>query len=138
LTVMAPGRAIHLEDLPEHLQPSAVAKKGLGTPGWQQQLAAWADDQLDKGGSGLADKVIPKVERILIDAALKQAQGQRGEAAKLLGWGRNTLTRKLKGCSSPRPSAIHSGAGTRSTTCARTCSLASRSASSPCRWRWHW
>jgi two-component system, NtrC family, nitrogen regulation response regulator GlnG len=28
--------------------------------------------------------------------ALKQTHGHRQEAAKLLGWGRNTLTRKLK------------------------------------------
>jgi len=28
--------------------------------------------------------------------ALKATQGHRQEAARLLGWGRNTLTRKLK------------------------------------------
>jgi two-component system, NtrC family, nitrogen regulation response regulator GlnG len=27
---------------------------------------------------------------------MKRTQGHRQEAAKLLGWGRNTLTRKLK------------------------------------------
>jgi two-component system nitrogen regulation response regulator GlnG len=32
----------------------------------------------------------------LILAALKKAHGKRLEAAKLLGWGRNTLTRKIK------------------------------------------
>jgi two-component system nitrogen regulation response regulator GlnG len=38
----------------------------------------------------------PEFERVLIRAALKRTQGHRQEAAKLLGWGRNTLTRKLK------------------------------------------
>jgi two-component system nitrogen regulation response regulator GlnG len=36
------------------------------------------------------------MERVLIRAALKRTQGHRQDAAKLLGWGRNTLTRKLK------------------------------------------
>jgi len=35
-------------------------------------------------------------ERILIETSLKHTGGRKGEAAELLGWGRNTLTRKLK------------------------------------------
>ncbi|WP_306766785.1 helix-turn-helix domain-containing protein, partial [Halomonas sp. LBP4] len=35
-------------------------------------------------------------EKILIETALKHTGGRKGEAAELLGWGRNTLTRKLK------------------------------------------
>jgi two-component system nitrogen regulation response regulator GlnG len=35
------------------------------------------------------------VEKILLDAVLARTGGKRQEAAKLLGWGRNTLTRKL-------------------------------------------
>jgi two-component system nitrogen regulation response regulator GlnG len=97
LTVMAPGSAVHFEDLPDGLKPDDAARRSLRAPGWQQQLAAWAEDQLDKGADELAPRTIAAVERILIDAALKQAEGQRGEAAKRLGWGRNTLTRKLKG-----------------------------------------
>jgi two-component system, NtrC family, nitrogen regulation response regulator GlnG len=96
LTAMAPGNPIQYDDLPEDLRPDRQARSGMAAPGWQQQLAVWADDQLDKGGTGLAERVIPAVERVLIETALKHSQGQRGEAAKLLGWGRNTLTRKLK------------------------------------------
>jgi two-component system nitrogen regulation response regulator GlnG len=44
----------------------------------------------------LLDEAQPQLERVLIRAALKRTQGHRQEAAKLLGWGRNTLTRKLK------------------------------------------
>jgi two-component system nitrogen regulation response regulator GlnG len=36
------------------------------------------------------------VERILIRVALRKADGLKQDAAKLLGWGRNTLTRKMK------------------------------------------
>jgi two-component system nitrogen regulation response regulator GlnG len=32
----------------------------------------------------------------MIEAALEQTEGKRAEAAELLGWGRNTLTRKIK------------------------------------------
>ena len=48
------------------------------------------------GKKPLLDEALPEFERVLIRAALKRTQGHRQEAAKLLGWGRNTLTRKLK------------------------------------------
>jgi two-component system nitrogen regulation response regulator GlnG len=44
----------------------------------------------------LLDDAMPEFERTLIREALKAAQGGRQDAAKLLGWGRNTLTRTLK------------------------------------------
>ena len=44
----------------------------------------------------LLDEALPAFERVLIDAAMQQTGGRRQEAARLLGWGRNTLTRKLK------------------------------------------
>jgi len=33
---------------------------------------------------------------VLIETALKHTGGRRRDAAELLGWGRNTLTRKIK------------------------------------------
>ena len=95
LTVMVPGRVAGLVDLPDGMRPED-ARGIAGAPGWQQQLAAWAEDQLDKGAVDLATRVVPEAERILMDAALAATAGNRGEAAKRLGWGRNTLTRKLK------------------------------------------
>ena len=44
----------------------------------------------------LLDEAMPEFERTVIREALKATRGGRQEAAKLLGWGRNTLTRKLK------------------------------------------
>ena len=49
-----------------------------------------------RGTQPLLDEALPEFERMLIRAALRKAQGHSQEAAKLLGWGRNTLTRKLK------------------------------------------
>jgi two-component system nitrogen regulation response regulator GlnG len=41
------------------------------------------------------DVAVPRFERIVIRAALKRTGGRKRDAAELLGWGRNTLTRKL-------------------------------------------
>ncbi len=48
------------------------------------------------GTQRLLDQAVPEVERILIRVALRKADGLKQDAAKLLGWGRNTLTRKMK------------------------------------------
>ncbi len=63
---------------------------------WTRQLTQWAEKRLAAGETPLLDDALPEFERTLIRAALRQAQGGRQEAARLLGWGRNTLTRKLK------------------------------------------
>jgi len=70
-------------------------------------LRHWVERRLGEGHSGLLDEVVPKVERILIQAALARTGGRRQEAAHLLGWGRNTLTRKIKelGMEAPRGAA---------------------------------
>jgi two-component system nitrogen regulation response regulator GlnG len=52
--------------------------------------------QLASGKTPLLDEAQPAFERILIEAALQHTGGRRQDAARLLGWGRNTLTRKLK------------------------------------------
>ncbi len=94
LTVTAPGREIKAEDIPTDLG---------GAPGparlqdeWTRQLTSWADKRLAAGETPLLDDAMPEFERTLIRAALRKAEGGRQEAARLLGWGRNTLTRKLK------------------------------------------
>jgi two-component system nitrogen regulation response regulator GlnG len=60
-------------------------------------LARWAEAEARRNGSPpLLDTASPEFERTLIRVALKHTGGHRQDAAKLLGWGRNTLTRKLK------------------------------------------
>jgi two-component system nitrogen regulation response regulator GlnG len=56
----------------------------------------WARQHLKQGQGALLDKAMPAFEQILIQAALEHTGGRRQEAARLLGWGRNTLTRKIK------------------------------------------
>jgi len=93
-TVLAPGNEIRAEDLPPEIT-GAIAN---ATPeqDWTSSLAQWADRQSLSPPRPLLDDALPAFERTLIRVALKHTQGHRQDAAKLLGWGRNTLTRKLK------------------------------------------
>jgi two-component system nitrogen regulation response regulator GlnG len=95
LTVLAAGREITRTDIPADLGGSASGA-GSSSPDWSQALASWAQARLAAGGTPLLDDAMPEFERTLIREALKAAGGGRQDAAKLLGWGRNTLTRKLK------------------------------------------
>ncbi|HCK82374.1 MAG TPA: nitrogen regulation protein NR(I), partial [Candidatus Competibacteraceae bacterium] len=95
LTVMASGREIHLEDLPADLRERTPDTGGNG-PEWEAALRQWASQNLARGGQNLLESALPNFERVLIRAALEQTGGHRQDAARLLGWGRNTLTRKIK------------------------------------------
>ncbi|OLU34213.1 nitrogen regulation protein NR(I) [Pseudomonas sp. PA15(2017)] len=94
ITVMASGREVHVDDLPPELlvQPQDNAP----VSNWEQALRQWADQALGRGQSSLLDSAVPAFERIMIETALKHTAGRRRDAALLLGWGRNTLTRKIK------------------------------------------
>ena len=93
LSVLAPGSEVRIEDLPAEI---AAVPSGDASSDWARALASWADRQAIAGKRPLLDDAQPEFERVLIRAALKRTQGHRQDAAKLLGWGRNTLTRKLK------------------------------------------
>jgi two-component system, NtrC family, nitrogen regulation response regulator GlnG len=94
LTVTAPGREIKAEDIPIDLGGSP--SPAMLQDEWTRQLTSWAEKRLNAGETPLLDDAMPEFERTLIRAALRKAEGGRQEAARLLGWGRNTLTRKLK------------------------------------------
>ncbi len=94
LTVMASGKEVHMEDLPPELRNGAD-NRGEQVD-WESALARWAQQQLDQGEQGVLAHATPRFERILIQTALARTGGRRHDAARLLGWGRNTLTRKIK------------------------------------------
>lgn len=96
LTVMASGREILVSDLPPELRQSQEAEAGKPAQGWEQALADWARKELARGGTPLLDTALPAFERIMIGCALNHTGGRRRDASELLGWGRNTLTRKIK------------------------------------------
>ncbi len=94
ITVMASGREVHISDLPPELLN--LPQDSAPVTNWEQALRQWADQALARGQSSLLDSAVPAFERIMIETALKHTAGRRRDAAVLLGWGRNTLTRKIK------------------------------------------
>jgi two-component system nitrogen regulation response regulator GlnG len=94
LTVTAPGGVITAADIPDDLggneSPRNAAKE------WTRTLAAWAEKQIHNSDAPLLDAALPEFEKTLIGIAMSQTNGHRQEAAKILGWGRNTLARKMK------------------------------------------
>ncbi len=94
LTVTAPGPVVRADDIPEEF---GGGQANSGDMDWSRSLASWAERQLASGDQpALLKNALPEFERVLIRTALARANGRRQEAARLLGWGRNTLTRKMR------------------------------------------
>ena len=93
LTVMAPGQNVDVNDLPPEVRETKAA---LGEGNWRELLDREVGYQLALGKHGILDELIRDFERVLITRALQYTGGRRIEAATLLGWGRNTLTRKIQ------------------------------------------
>lgn len=98
ITVMAAGREIHMEDLPPEMLNQEVGHNlsTVGSNDWQSNLRHWVDQEISMGKMKILDTAMPIFERLMIESALKHTQGRKRDAAVLLGWGRNTLTRKMK------------------------------------------
>ena len=91
LTVMSPTREIRLEDLSDDL----ISEETNGTE-WTDLLNLWVENSLAKGENNLLEQTLPDFEKTMIKATLRKTKGKKKEAANILGWGRNTLTRKIK------------------------------------------
>lgn len=94
ITVMAPANLVSSDDLPSEVTQITEQEEGL-EGNWEQALALQLRQRANQGKSGLAEDLVKRFERILLTQALSYTQGHRQNAAKLLGWGRNTLTRKI-------------------------------------------
>jgi len=98
ITVMATGREVLLDDLPLELR-SNTEQPEQSDQLWDRQLRKWAQAKLKSrtfSGDGLLAEAQPLFERIMIEAALDETAGRKRDASLLLGWGRNTLTRKMQ------------------------------------------
>jgi len=91
LTVLSSGQEIQISDLPDDLM---LQKKGPEM-NWNDLLEIWAAEKLSKGDDHLLNSTIPIFEKTMIKVAMKATKGKKSEAANLLGWGRNTLARKM-------------------------------------------
>lgn len=99
LTVMASGKQILLSDLPPELTSAprvVISTAATGQQSWQDALAVWVSQKLNAGEENILAEAGPEFEKIVLQQALHYTHGHKQDAAKRLGWGRNTLTRKLK------------------------------------------
>jgi two-component system nitrogen regulation response regulator GlnG len=95
LTVTAPGTVITSEDIPKDLGGNVPSQRAAQE--WTRSLASWAEREAStKDAEPLLDTALPELEKTLIQVAMSQTNGHKQEAARLLGWGRNTLARKMK------------------------------------------
>ncbi len=92
LTVLSSAQEIVIADLPNDL---IIQKKGPDLT-WNDMLETWASKELLNGEDHILNSTVPIFEKTLIKVALKASKGKKSEAAKLLGWGRNTLARKMQ------------------------------------------
>ena len=83
-----------MEDLPPDLLETG--KDSEESHDWESALKKWVNQQLSSGEQTILHNAVPRFEQIMIETALQHTGGRRQDAAKLLGWGRNTLTRKIK------------------------------------------
>ena len=96
ITVMASGREVHLSDLPPELGKGTAKPSDTGQSDWRTLLYNWARNELVQGKHHILQEATPAFEKVMIEVALQHSQGRKRDAAELLGWGRNTLTRKIK------------------------------------------
>ena len=93
MTVMAAGRDVAMDDLPPELFD---VQKTVSSGDWRTLLGQEIQQRLEAGESRILDELVPEFERLALETALQKTAGRKKDAAELLGWGRNTLTRKLK------------------------------------------
>ena len=96
ITVMASGREVHLSDLPPELGKADIKTPAGEQTDWRELLFRWARNELVQGKHHILQEATPAFEKVMIEVALQHSQGRKRDAAELLGWGRNTLTRKIK------------------------------------------
>jgi len=96
ITVMASGREVHLRDLPPELGQATALPETSDQSDWPDLLFRWARNELVQGKQQILQDAVPTFETVMIRVALQHSGGRKRDAAELLGWGRNTLTRKMK------------------------------------------
>jgi two-component system nitrogen regulation response regulator GlnG len=96
ITVMASGREVHVSDLPPELGTATSPVIDSDQSDWRDLLRNWAQNELVLGKQQILQEAVPAFEKVMIEVALQHSQGRKRDAADLLGWGRNTLTRKMK------------------------------------------
>tara|TARA_B100000768_G_scaffold113070_1_gene104732 strand:+ start:452 stop:1828 length:1377 start_codon:yes stop_codon:yes gene_type:complete len=94
LTLMTPTQNVKVQDMPTEIKDYDAVEEP--TSNWEEGLSSWINNNAANLETGLSDVVSSKVDKMLIRSALENSDGKKNEAAILLGWGRNTLAKKMK------------------------------------------
>ena len=94
LTLMSPSQNVKVKDLPNEVKELEIAD--IPSTAWEDGLQNWLKNVSMNIDSGLSEIAITKIEKMLIKTALERSNGKKNDAAQILGWGRNTLSKKMK------------------------------------------
>jgi len=94
LTLMSPSQSVKVQDLPSEVKEFEVSN--IPSSSWEDGLQNWLKNVSMNIDSGLSEIAITKIEKMLIRTALERSNGKKNDAAQILGWGRNTLSKKMK------------------------------------------
>jgi two-component system nitrogen regulation response regulator GlnG len=94
---MSASSIISIDDLPNDIfdTEQQINRENSINGSWQTNLEEYIRSNITSDKE-VIKKVNVEFEKIIIDESLKATNGIKLEAAKLLGWGRNTLARKAK------------------------------------------
>ena len=96
LTLMSPTQNVQPSDLPNEILEIGANLSANSDSSWEDGFVSWLRGLVDSQETGVLDLVNPKIEKLLIKTALEKTNGKKNDAANLLGWGRNTLAKKIK------------------------------------------
>ena len=96
LTLMSPTQNVQPSDLPNEILEIDANLSANSDSSWEDGFVSWVKGLVDSQETDVLDFVNPKIEKLLIKTALEKTNGKKNDAANLLGWGRNTLAKKIK------------------------------------------
>ena len=94
LTLMSPSQNVKVQDLPTEVKEFEITV--IPSSSWEDGMQNWLKNVSMNIESGLSEIAITKIEKMLIRTALERSNGKKNDAAQILGWGRNTLSKKMK------------------------------------------
>ena len=94
LTLMSPNQNVKAQDLPTEVKEYEMID--VPSSSWEDGMKNWLKNVSLNIDSGLSEIAISKIEKMLIKTALERSNGKKNDAAQILGWGRNTLSKKMK------------------------------------------
>ena len=94
ITLMSPSQNVKVQDLPTEVKEFEVTD--IPSSSWEEGMQNWLKNVSMNIDSGLSEIAITKIEKMLIRTALERSNGKKNDAAQILGWGRNTLSKKMK------------------------------------------